>query len=315
MDKFALSLVTCVYGVEEYIEQYAESIFSQTCTDIEYVFVNDGTKDKSMQILERVINERYANLRKNIVILNQENQGLPIARKTGIEHASGEHILFADPDDWLEQNAFDTILKTIKESNADIVYFNLVKEYGHRQSIKREKEYTVSSKELWIENIFNYKSFGYCVTKCFRRTLYTENHIYTPILGMHEDIYLMAQIIYHAKSIVHIPQVLYHYRKTNKGSMCSQSMATRHIASSRNLLNLYQNYMDNIPNSPIKDVAGGIALRAGWHSLLHQYNFSPEYPWLKNAIRNAHVDIRYQACIPIQIVVKLAVLLGIRPFH
>ena len=311
MDKHPLSLVTCVYGVEEYIEQYADSVFSQTCTDIEYVFVNDGTKDKSMQILERIIKERYAHLHKNIVIINQENKGLPIARKTGIEHASGEHILFADPDDWLEQNAFDTILKTIKESNADIVYFNLVKEYGHRQSIKREKEYTVSSKELWIENIFNYKSFGYCVTKCFRRTLYTENHIYTPILGMHEDIYLMAQIIYHAKSIVHIPQVLYHYRKTNKGSMCSQSMATRHIASSRNLLNLYQNYMDNIANSPIKVAAGGIVMRAGWHSLLHKYDFTNEYPWLTETIRNTRISSRYQVALFAQVIVKIASLLNI----
>lgn len=311
MDKHPLSLVTCVYGVEEYIEQYADSVFSQTCTDIEYVFVNDGTKDKSMQILERIIKERYAHLHKNIIIINQENKGLPIARKNGIEHASGKHILFADPDDWLEPNAIETILKTIKESNADIVYFDLVKEYGHRQSIKREKEYTAASKELWIENIFNYKSFGYSVTKCFRRTLYTENSIHTPILGMHEDIYLMTQIIYHAKSIVHLQQVLYHYRKTNKGSMCSQSAATRHIASSRNLLNLYQNYMDNIANSPIKVAAGGIVMRAGWHSLLHKYDFTNEYPWLTETIRNTRISSRYQVALFAQVIVKIASLLNI----
>ena len=309
MSRHTLSLVTCVYGVEQYIEQYAHSIFSQTCTDIEYVFVNDGTKDRSMQILERVIEECYGHLRKNIVIINQVNQGLPMARKTGIGVATGEYILFADPDDWLSPNAIEEILGKIDETDADIVYFDLIKEYGHRQSLKRERVYTASTKERWIENIFNYKSYGYSVTKCFRRSLYTENRIFTPILGMHEDIYLMIQIIYHARSIARLPKALYHYRKTNNASMCSQSMATRHIASSRNLLNLYQNYMDDIANSPIKDVAGGIVLRAGWHSVLHGHDFAKEYPWLPAAIRGAHLSSNYQSSLPLQVITKIAYML------
>ena len=309
MSRYTLSLVTCVYGVEEYMEQYAHSIFSQTCTDIEYVFVNDGTKDRSMQILERVIEQNYAHLRRNIVIINQENQGLPMARKTGISQATGEHILFADPDDWLSPNAIEEILGKIDETDADIVYFDLIKEYGHRQSIKRERDYTAATKERWIENIFNYKSYGYSVTKCFRRSLYTENRIFTPILGMHEDIYLMTQIIYYAKSIARLPKALYHYRKTNKGSMCSQSTATRHIASSRNLLNLYQNYMDDIANSPIRNVAGGIVLRAGWHSVLHRYDFTTEYPWLPDAIRRARLSSNYQLALPLQVITKITYML------
>lgn len=304
--KHTLSLITCVYGVEEYIEQYAHSVFGQTCTDIEYIFVNDGTKDNSIQILERVIDEHYAHLRSNIIILNQINQGLPLARKSGISLAKGDYILFADPDDWLSPNAVEDILTKADETDADIIYFNLVKEYGHRQSIKREKHYTAETKELWIENIFNYKSFGYCVTKCFRRSLYTDNTIYTPILGMHEDIYLMSQIIFYAKSIVQMPKVLYHYRKTNKDSMCSQSSSTRHIASSRNLLDLYQNYMQDIANSPIRRVANGILFRAGWHALLHGYNFTKEYPWFVDAIRQAQMSTRYQATLPQQMLVKVA---------
>jgi glycosyltransferase involved in cell wall biosynthesis len=262
-----------------------------------------------MQILERVIEESYAHLRKNIVIINQENQGLPMARKTGISQATGEYILFADPDDWLSTNAIEEILGKIDETEADIVYFDLVKEYGHRQSVKQEREYTAATKERWIENIFNYKSFGYSVTKCFHRSLYTDNRIFTPILGMHEDIYLMIQIIYYAKSIARLPMALYHYRKTNKGSMCSQSMAARHIASSRNLLNLYQNYMDDIANSPIRNVAGGIVLRAGWHSVLHRYDFTTEYPWLPDAIRKARFSSNYQVAMPLQVITKIAYML------
>ena len=305
MNKFRLSLVVAIYGAEEYIEQFAHSIFSQTFNNIEYVFVNDGTKDSSIQILERVIDEKYSHLRKNIIIFNQENKGLPMARKSGIEQSSGEYILFADPDDWLELNAVEKILEKIEETNADIIYFDLIKEYGKRQSIKRERFYTAETKERWIENIFNYRSYGYTVTKCFRRSLYSDNKIYIPLLGMHEDIYLMTQIIYHAQSIARLPMVLYHYRKDNKNSICSQSIATRHIASSRNMLHLYRNYMDDIGNSPIRKIADGIVLRAGWHSILHKYDFTKEYPWLPNAIRKARLSNRYQISILSQIIVKI----------
>jgi hypothetical protein len=86
-------------------------------------------------------------------------------------------------------------------------------------------------------------------------------------------------------------------------------MATRHIASSRNLLNLFQNYMNDLPNSPIRNVAGGIVLRAGWHSVLHRYNFTTEYPWLPDAIREAHFSSNYQVALPLQVITKIAYML------
>ena len=267
--------------------------------------MNDGTKDCSMEILNDLIDRKYAHLKEHIVIINQQNMGLPAARRTGITRATGEYVLFADSDDWLETNAVEKIMAKAHATNADIVYFDIVKEYGHKQSIKREREYTAATRELWIENIFNYRSHGYTVTKCFRRSLYTDNVVYTPKLGMHEDIYLMSQIIYHARSIVHLPEVLYHYRKDNENAMCAADRNKRHIASSRNLLDLYYNYRDNLDNSPIKEVYGGIVLRAGWHALIHKIDLYSEFPWLKEAIKGARISTRYRTPILFQIIVKV----------
>jgi hypothetical protein len=72
------------------------------------------------------------------------------------------------------------------------------------------------------------------------------------------------------------------------------------------LLNLYQNYMQDIANSPIRRVADGILFRAGWHTLLHGYNFTKEYPWFVDAIRQAQMSTRYQATLPQQMLVKVA---------
>lgn len=305
IDRYKISLVVPIYGVERYIRQFAESALGQTYDDIQFVFVNDGTKDRSMEILNELIEEKYQNLKERIVIVDKENAGLPLARKTGLEHAEGEYILFADSDDWLETDAVEKIVKKALETDADIVYFDLIKEYGNRTSYKAERNYTVDTKEDFIINIFNYKSHGYTVTKCFRRRLYTDNVIFIPKLGMHEDIYLMSQIIFYAESLAHIPEGLYHYRKDNPDSFCAQDKQKRHIASTTNLLDLYEHYRENIKGSPIEKVAGGILMRAGQHSLMHGYDFFEKYPYLAADIRNTKVSRRYRTAVPMQVVVKI----------
>lgn len=309
MSQYKISLIAPIYGVERYIKKFAESVLGQTADNIEFIFVNDGTKDASMEILEQLIEERFAYLRPHITIINKENQGLPLARKSGFERATGEYILCADSDDWLELDAVEKIVATIERTNADIVYFDLVKEYGNKQSIKRERDYTAATKRLFIRNIFNYRSAGYTVTKCFRRSLYTDNVIYTPILGMHEDIYLMSQIIHHANSLVHLPEVLYHYRKDNEQAFCAQERHKRHIASSRNFLDLYARYKENLKGSPIEDVADGIVLRAGWHSIIHKCNLFEEFPWLKDAIRRSRASCHYRTPLLFQLFTKAYVAL------
>ena len=302
---YKLSLIVPIYGVERYIRQFAESALDQSYDDIQFIFVNDGTKDRSMEILEELIEERFNHLRSRIIIINKENGGLPSARKAGLEVADGEYILFADSDDWLEKDAVAKIVAKAEETDADIVYFDLIKEYGHKTSYKRERDYTVETRMDFIINIFNYKSHGYTVTKCFRKRIYTDNKIYFPILGMHEDIYLMSQIIFYAKSLVHLPEALYHYRKDNPDSFCAQDRQKRHIASTKNLLNLYENYRDNLKGSPVEYVAGSILMRAGQHSIIHGYDFFAEFPYLAADIRKTRISFKYRTSVLMQLVVKV----------
>ena len=305
MDKYRISLIVPIYGVEKYIAKFAESALDQTYQDLQFIFVNDGTKDRSMEILRDLIANRYAHLQSRIVIIDKENGGLPSARKAGLDVAEGEYVLFADSDDWMETDAVEKVMAKAEETDADIVYFDLVKEYGHRTSYKREREYTGATKDDFIVNIFNYKSFGYTVTKCFKRRLYTENVIYFPKLGMHEDIYLMSQIIFHAKSLVHIPEALYHYRKDNPDSFCAQDRLKRHVSSTTNLLDLYEHYRENLKGSPIERVAGSILMRAGQHSIMHGYDFFEKYPYLARDIRKTRISCRYRTAVPMQVLVKI----------
>jgi glycosyltransferase involved in cell wall biosynthesis len=305
MDKYRISLIVPIYGVEKYIAKFAESALDQTYQDLQFIFVNDGTKDRSMEILRDLIANRYAHLQSRIVIIDKENGGLPSARKAGLDVAEGEYVLFADSDDWMETDAVEKVMAKADETHADIIYFDLIKEYGNRTSYKREREYTGATKDDFIVNMFNYKSFGYTVTKCFKRRLYTENVIYFPKLGMHEDIYLMSQIIFHAKSLVHIPEALYHYRKDNPDSFCAQDRLKRHVSSTTNLLDLYEHYRENLKGSPIERVAGSILMRAGQHSIMHGYDFFEKYPYLAGDIRKTRISCRYRTAVPMQVIVKI----------
>ena len=305
MDKYRISLIVPIYGVEKYIAKFAESALDQTYQDLQFIFVNDGTKDRSMEILRDLIANRYAHLQSRIVIVDKENGGLPSARKAGLDVAEGEYVVFADSDDWMETAAVEKVMAKADETHADIIYFDLIKEYGNRTSYKREREYTGATKDDFIVNIFNYKSFGYTVTKCFKRRLYTENVIYFPKLGMHEDIYLMSQIIFYAKSLVHIAESLYHYRKDNPDSFCAQDRLKRHVSSTTNLLDLYEHYRENLKGSPIERVAGSILMRAGQHSIMHGYEFFEKYPYLAGDIRKTRISCRYRTAVPMQVLVKI----------
>lgn len=308
MKQYKVSLIVPIYGVEKYIEKFARTALGQTYDNIQFVFVNDGTKDASMDVLNALIEKEFSHRKDDILIINKVNEGLPLARKTGLDNATGEYILFADSDDWMELDAVQKVMAKADETGADIIYFDLVKEYGDRTSYKAEREYTSETKADFIVNMFNYKSFGYTVTKCFKRRIYTDNVIYIPKLGMHEDIYLMSQIIHYAQSLVHMPEALYHYRKDNPASFCSQSRSQRHITSTINLLDLYEHYKDNLKGSPIENVAGSILMRAGQHAIMHGYDFFEKYPYLAADIRKTPVSFRYRTAVPMQIAVKILAL-------
>ena len=115
-----ISVIVPVYKVENYIAECATSLFTQTYSNIEYIFVNDGSPDASLSVLNKLIEEKFFSLRDRIVIVNKENEGLPMTRKVGLQYAKGEYILHVDSDDWLETNAIEILVRRALETNADL---------------------------------------------------------------------------------------------------------------------------------------------------------------------------------------------------
>ena len=105
-----VTIAVPVYRVESYIEKCAVSLFEQTYSNIEYLFINDYTPDKSIEIIKNIL-EKYPHRKNQVKIFNQpKNQGCPAARNLAVELASGDFIFHVDADDWIEPDAISVLV-------------------------------------------------------------------------------------------------------------------------------------------------------------------------------------------------------------
>ena len=126
-----VSVCSPVYGVEKYIERCARSLFDQTMkNDIEFIFVDDCTPDRSIEVLEAILSE-YPERRSQVkIVRHSHNKGLTGARNTALKEASGEYIIHCDSDDWVDLEAYKTVLETIKKHYEENKLINLNHHYS-----------------------------------------------------------------------------------------------------------------------------------------------------------------------------------------
>ncbi|MBQ1583334.1 MAG: glycosyltransferase [Prevotella sp.] len=116
-----VTVIVPVYGVEKYIAECAESLFSQTYSDIEYVFCDDCTPDRSIELLREVM-ERYPERKEHVrIIRNEENKGLGGTRRHLISHINSEAFVIVDSDDVLPPDAVSILVNKMNETDTDIV--------------------------------------------------------------------------------------------------------------------------------------------------------------------------------------------------
>lgn len=119
----ALTVVVPVYNSAAYLDECIQSLLAQTLTNCEFIFVNDGSKDSSQNIIES-----YQKKDNRIVLINQENQGVSEARNNGIAIAKGNYIGFVDADDTVEKDMFQTLYSIATQNQADIIVSRVKKE-------------------------------------------------------------------------------------------------------------------------------------------------------------------------------------------
>jgi glycosyltransferase involved in cell wall biosynthesis len=118
-----------MYNVAPYIERCILSLEEQDISQEDYdiICVNDGSPDNCKEIIENLQHEF-----DNIILINQENQGVSRARNNGMDRATGKYFLFIDPDDFIDNNSFVRVLKTADENDAQVSFlgFTILNEVG-----------------------------------------------------------------------------------------------------------------------------------------------------------------------------------------
>lgn len=217
-----VSIIIAVYNCEKYIEECARSLFEQTLDDIEYIFVNDATFDDSIIILNSVIEEFPARKPHIKIVHLDKNGGVSDARRIGIENATGEYVIHADSDDWVDRDMYERLYIKAKETDADIVGCNFRHEFTNVQYVFHQ-QYADTIEEN-ISRLINGRIFPSLCTSLTRRSLIVENDITFPEgLNMGEDLFFNLQLYLHAKKIVSIDWAPYHYRHTDNSSCVQRS--------------------------------------------------------------------------------------------
>lgn len=205
-----VSVIVPIYGVEQYIERCARYLFEQTLDDIEYIFVDDKTKDNSVLVLQKVIEEYPSRINSIKIIRHKINKGLPQARKTGLENATGEYIAHCDSDDYIEKNAYELLYKKAKDGNLDLVYSDMFYE-GRYTTVLKAFPNNNLDKDYLNSHCCSYTGAINVVTHFCKRTLYTENNIEFPTAMIYEDQMITSQLRFYANKIGYIQQPFYHY--------------------------------------------------------------------------------------------------------
>lgn len=220
MNNIKVSICVPVFGVEKYIEKCAISIFEQTYPNIEYIFVNDNTPDKSIEILESVI-ERYPNRKPYVrIIAHKKNRGLAAARNTAVDAVNTEFLMHVDSDDWVETDIVEKCVNKQLEGDYDIVSVDIIREWvklSERIVLPNFKD----SRDMTLK-LLSRKSFHSIYGHLIRTSLYKDNNIRLDEgLNMGEDYFIIPRLSYFAKKIVNIHKFLYHYNFQNENSYVS----------------------------------------------------------------------------------------------
>ena len=217
-----ISLIIPVYNVEKYISKALDSVFNQTFSGIEIICVDDCSPDGSLEILKSY-KEKSVNSEKIVdfkIIELKENKGQGHGRNLALTEATGDYIMYLDPDDWYELNAFEKAYNQIVKNNNDFVCFDFYMCYEADKTRLHHKE-----RHKPFENVINSPSIrirdvdadvvveNYCWTAIYKCDFLVNNNIVYAETVFAEDQIFMLKAFLLSESVSWITEPLYNYRK------------------------------------------------------------------------------------------------------
>ena len=214
-EKYKISVIVPIYGVENYLVECIESVINQTYKNIEIILVEDGSPDNSSEICDR-----YAKLYKRVTVIHKNNGGLSDARNCGIKASTGDYITFLDGDDfWSNNEAVSNIVNRLLVTKADVLNYSYVKYFEDvEQKVPYFKDVLemptdISNKEEQLEYLMDRGLYiASACNKMIKRSLFNDDLLFQK--GIYsEDIEWCARLMIKAQSMDFICENFYCYRQ------------------------------------------------------------------------------------------------------
>ncbi len=222
-----ISVIIPVYKVEKYLERCIDSVLAQTFQNYEVILIDDGSPDRCPEICDR-----YSLIDPRICVIHQENGGLSDARNKGIEAARGEYLFFVDSDDYIGRDTLDIMLKKAKSTETKLVIGNFRMTDAVEQVISTRQHSPIS------DGVYDYKEILpqlYCPmgwyyivawNKLYARSLF--DNLRFPKGKIHEDEFVITQILCDAGQIACISDEIYTYVSQREGSIMTEQSVQGH---------------------------------------------------------------------------------------
>lgn len=215
-----ISVIIPAYNVENYIEKTLKSLTIQTFKDFEVIIVNDGSTDNT----ENKINSILRNADFQWKLLNQQNQGVSVARNNGLIEANGEYVCFLDGDDYYDAFFLEKMCNKAEENDYDMVVCNYIRVSENEKVLSNPlpldealskplngKDFlkTILQKGLWLP-------MGSFI--CKKKLLIDNNLIFTKKCAHGEDVEFFIKALFHCSLVIRVPETLLYYIQRNNSA-------------------------------------------------------------------------------------------------
>lgn len=233
----SISIIVPVYNTSQFLAQCLDSLVNQTYQDIEIVCINDGSTDDSLDVLRR-----YEQSYDTVRVINRGNGGVSSARNAGLEAATGDYLMFVDSDDWVDTDYCARMMEVALTHDADCVMCSYAKEFGKKSVEEHVFPESFQKQGNDVQDDLRLRLFGPIGTdlqsphhvdlitavwmQLFKAEM-CEGVRFTDlsVIGTSEDLLYQVEVYKNCNSFAYIDEPMYHYRKTNTGSITTQYKA------------------------------------------------------------------------------------------
>lgn len=230
MDMVKVSVIISFYNSEEYVEKCLKSVMNQTLKDLEIIVIDDGSTDKTRQIIQRIAKNDF-----RVTCITKRNEGLASSRKQGMALAKGKYITFVDGDDYIHKDMYRKMYEKAIKEDLDIVQCNIIPtgDWDAWKEAEHSRKYSesVMTGEEFLAMYLKREIMPALWQRLFRNGIWTSMQFkdFSKIMSDHFN---FPEWAVRAKRVA-ILNESYYYWLTRKGSL-GQPDGKRQIVDARN---------------------------------------------------------------------------------